>query len=47
MEFCDIKNCRDEYYMVWCGKNVCKKHWLRHCDDKKKFNLKTAQWKEE
>ncbi len=48
-EFCDIKKCRGEAHLTYTKDggpvDVCKKHWLRHCDDNDEFDLNTAEAK--
>ena len=40
MSKCQVKYCRDESSVLYYGKEVCEKHWQKHCDDTKRFNLK-------
>ena len=40
MERCQIKGCKQRTYLTYYKKRVCYEHWLRHCDEKDKFDLK-------
>ena len=37
---CDVPRCSTKGIIVYYGKDVCKKHWDWHCNDKKTFDLK-------
>ena len=41
---CEIKHCRGESILNYMGKEICEKHWQKHCNDNefdlaKEFNL--------
>jgi len=42
---CDVKGCKNTSAYIYVGKEVCEEHWDKHCDVQKKFNLKTASFK--
>ena len=44
---CEVKNCEDPGHLLYKGRKVCAKHWNKHCDETKRFDLKTCDWKRE
>ena len=40
MDKCSIKGCRNPVEIGYYQHGICEKHWLWHCDDNKKFNIK-------
>lgn len=37
---CCLPRCKNEPFIGYYGCPVCHKHWLKHCDENDKFNLK-------
>lgn len=37
---CNVKRCRGFRSLIYYDRNVCPKHWIKHCDDDDKFDLK-------
>jgi len=40
MSRCAIKNCKNDGIIIYYGRQICEKHWLKHCNENDKFNLK-------
>ena len=37
---CEVLKCVDPVDIIYYGHDVCDKHWTKHCDETKKFDLK-------
>jgi hypothetical protein len=42
---CEVQGCNREGSLLYKGKEICTPHWTAHCDEKKRFDLKTCKWK--
>jgi hypothetical protein len=40
MEKCQVKHCRQYPVIGYYDKDVCQKHWSKHCNEKDNFDLK-------
>jgi hypothetical protein len=42
---CEVKGCEKDTYICYRGRKVCCDHWIKHCDERRRFSLKTCEWK--